>query len=268
MIIIDSHVHTSRLWYEPIETVLFQMERNHVNKSLLIQYGGASNGYEIECARKYPRCLGAVILVESQRPDAPEIMEANAMKGAVGVRMNAYNDFPGRDPLAVWRKAAELGLHVSCYGTIEMFAAQEFRRIIEACPNLNIVLEHLGGAAKTKQNPNPNHQLYDKVLGLSKYPNMYIKVPGFGEILPRPYPMVDPIFDNPPPQIKMVYETFGPRHMMWGSDFPPCAAREGYANTLRYPLERVPFFTQEDKEWIFGKTALSVWNIPDSEQLI
>jgi L-fuconolactonase len=263
MIIVDSHVHASQLWYEPVETLLSQMERNRVSKALLIQYGGSSFGYEIECVRKYPGRFGAVILIDSQRPDAPEIIEANASNGAIGVRTSAYNHFPGKDPLAVWRKAAEWGLHVSCYGTVELFTAQEFLRIIEEFPNLKIVLEHLGGASKTKQNPNPNHQLYDKVLELSKYPNVYIKVPGFGEILSRPYPMVDPIFDHPPPQIKMVYETFGPRHMMWGSDFPPCAAREGYSNALRYPLERVPFFTQEDKEWIFGKTALSVWNIPD-----
>jgi L-fuconolactonase len=263
MIIVDSHVHTSRLWYEPIETLLSQMERNRVRKAVLIQYGGASSEYEIECTITHPGRFGAVMRVESQRPNAPEIMGTFARKGAIGVRMSAYNDFPGKDPLAVWRKAAELGLHVSCYGTVELFGSRDFRQIIEAFPNLKIVLEHLGGAAKTKQNPNPNHRLFHQVLGLSKYPNIYIKIPGFGELLPRPYPMVDPAFDHPPPQIKMVYETFGPRHMMWGSDFPPCAAREGYANALRYPFESVPFFTKADKEWIFGQTALSVWNIPE-----
>jgi predicted TIM-barrel fold metal-dependent hydrolase len=125
-------------------------------------------------------------------------------------------------------------------------------------------LEHLGAAAPTQHNQNPDLKLFDKVLALSQCPSLYIKVPGFGQLLPRPYPMRNPIFDDYPPAIKTVYESFGPRRMMWGSDFPQCGSREGYANALRYPMEEIPFFTQEDKEWIFGKTALSVWRIPDA----
>jgi L-fuconolactonase len=263
MIIVDSHVHTSQLWYEPVETLLFQMERNHVSKAVLVQYGGSTSEYEIECVRNYPGRFGAIVLVDSQRPDAPETIEQHAKKGAVGVRLSARDEYSGKDRLSVWRKAADLGMHVNCYGSIDSLAAREFQTIIEEFPALKIVLEHLGGAVKTKQNPNPNPELFHRVLELAKYPNLYIKVPGFGELLPRPYPMVDPVFDSPPPQIRMVYDAFGPKRMMWGSDFPPCANREGYANALHYPLERVPFFTAEDKEWIFGKTALSVWNIPD-----
>jgi predicted TIM-barrel fold metal-dependent hydrolase len=46
---------------------------------------------------------------------------------------------------------------------------------------------------------------------------------------------------------------------MWGSDFPPVAGREGYCNALQWTMEHIPFRTAADKEWVFGKTALSLY---------
>jgi L-fuconolactonase len=257
-VIADTHVHTSKLWYEPIEIIMCQMQVNKVDKAILIPYGGnyLSDSYEIECAHKYPGKFGAVVQVDAKNPDALDTLEMLAKQGAIGVRLR-----PQSDPIAVWRKADELGLIVSSHGTIDAYAKDDFKKMVEELPNLQIVLEHLGGASITKSCPEPNYPLFDKVLALAKYPNVYIKLPGFGEFLSRPKPMRNPAFDNPPTQFKMVYEAFGPQHMMWGSDFPPSAGREGYANTLHYPMEKVSYFTKEDKEWIFGKTAISVFKI-------
>jgi len=49
---------------------------------------------------------------------------------------------------------------------------------------------------------------------------------------------------------------------MWGSDFPPVAGREGYANALKFPMEGIRFQSEEDKEWLFGKTAATLWKFP------
>jgi len=49
--------------------------------------------------------------------------------------------------------------------------------------------------------------------------------------------------------------------MMWGSDFPPSAAREGYRNSLTGVLEHAAFKSQEDREWAFGKTAQEAWKL-------
>ena len=49
------------------------------------------------------------------------------------------------------------------------------------------------------------------------------------------------------------------QRMMWGSDFPPSAGREGYANTLRGVLEHPAFADGDDIEWVMGKTAARVW---------
>jgi L-fuconolactonase len=262
MMIVDSHVHVCPLWYEPVETLLFQMERNSVNKALLVPMVGKYNEYEYECIGKYPGRFASISQVDGKRPDALDLIEADAEKGAVGIRIGV-EDLPEADHLPIWRKAAQLGLNVSCHGSIDNFSTKEFIEIVEEFSDLKIVLEHLGGAAKTKKFPKPNYQLFHNVLTLSRYSNVYLKLPGFGEFFDRPRPLTNPVFDHAPEQIKILYDAFGPKRIMWGSDFPNCSSREGYHNVLLYPLEKIAFLNQEDKEWIFGKTALSVWNIPD-----
>ena len=257
MVIVDTHVHVGRYWYEPVETLLFQMERNGVDKAVLIQYrGNYDNRYQIECVRNHPGRFAAVVLVDTQRPDAVDTLAMWAREGAAGVRLRPDERSPGSDPLAIWRKASELGLVVSSLGTLKTFAADGFRLLVEELPDLKIVIEHLGGA---DLEPDLDYGLFEKVLALAQYPNTYIKLPGFGEVLPRPFPFREPPFDGPPPAVRMTYDAFGARRMMWGSDYPPSGSREGYANTLRFPMERIPFFSDEDREWAFGRTALSVW---------
>ena len=107
----------------------------------------------------------------------------------------------------------------------------------------------------------PPHNRYRKVLALGKYPNTFMKIPGFGEMCSLPNPLRKPFpFENVPPLIEMAIEAFGAQLLMWGSNFPPVAGRgEGYRNSLRLPMEHVKFKSQEDKEWVFGKTASTLF---------
>lgn len=261
MIIVDSHAHVSLRWYEPVETLLFQMENNAVNKAVLVQsVYDYDNRYGLECARGYPGRFGVVVAVDTRKPDAPQALRMLAEQGASGVRLRPGERSPGTDPLAIWREASELGFPVTSMGTEGEFASEDFRRLVDELPDLRIVLEHLGcGVGRV-----PDRKLFEGVLGLAEYENVYIKLAGFGELLPMPKPLQTPTFAAPPPEVRMAFEAFGRRRMMWGSNFPNCSGREGYRNTLRLPLGGIPFFDQEDREWIFGKTALSVWKVPDA----
>ena len=62
----------------------------------------------------------------------------------------------------------------------------------------------------------------------------------------------------------MVVEAFGPQRVMWGSDFPPVSSREGYHRSLQFPLDYFSDLSEGEREWIFGRTALSVWKFADS----
>ncbi|MBI2872461.1 MAG: amidohydrolase [Chloroflexi bacterium] len=261
MLTIDTHCHASPQWFEPIEVLLFQMNRNAVDKAALIQHRGQhDNRYLIECARRFPGRFAVVGIVDTSQPDAPDTLARWHAEGVVGLRLNPLERSPGRDPLAIWRKASELGMVVSSLGEHEQYASDEFRKVVEELSNLPIIVEHLGFVGRGGK---PPFTTYRKILALSKYPNVYMKVPGLGEIMARPIPARDPTFDlsKAPPFIDMAIEAFGANRLMIGTDYPPSANREGYGNVVRYLREHLSRRTTAEQEAIFGKTAATLFKL-------
>ena len=262
MQIIDSHVHVALHIYEPIEILLAQMHLNDVEKTVLVQSTTTTdNTYLIECMRRFPGRFSVVCRVDLESPNALRNLEHWASEGAESLRLRNFQRSPGDDPLAIWRKAAELGLSVSVGGPTDVFASSDFANLVESLPEMKFIIEHLGGmgiwAVGVGQDAKPDDSLFRQVLALSRYSNTYMKIHGFGEICPPPFP-----YKDIPPYVEMAYDSFGPQRMMWGSDFPPVSLREGYHNSLRFTGEQMPFCSQEDLEWIFGKAAASVWKFP------
>lgn len=263
MLMIDTHVHCSRSWYEPVEVLLFQMSRVGFEKAVLTQHkGNLDNRYFIECIRRFPGRFAAVVAVDVARPDAVEELKRLAKEGATGVRLRPVDISPGDDPLLVWRTASQLGLVVSCLGRPpEQYASNEFLRVLEEFPKLPIVVEHLG--FPDVEEPAP-YNSFRKIVALAKHPNIYIKIPGLGQLCQRPTSFGPAVpFKEGPPFAQMAFEAFGSKRMMFGSDYPPVSQREGYWNASHFLMDHLRFCTQEDKEWIFGKTAISVWKFAE-----
>jgi L-fuconolactonase len=268
MPIVDSHCHASDCWYEPVESLLYQMDANGVEKAILIQMVGQyENSYQAACVRRYPDRIASVVIVDAERPDAVEQLEREKERGAAGVRFRPTTRSPGDDPFAIWRAAERLGLSVSCGGAAAEFAAPGLAEIVASVPTLKIVIEHLGSTSR------PDEQVAAtvrrRVLGLSRYPNTYIKIHGLGEFcrraLPVPpggpdgqpaFPFVQPL----PNALEAAYAAFGAGRMMWGSDFPPVSGREGYRNALRLPMQALEAKSDEERSLIFGQVALTVFS--------
>jgi predicted TIM-barrel fold metal-dependent hydrolase len=257
VIVVDSHCHALPHWFEPVEVLLHQMDANGVEKATLVQVRGQfDNRYLLECVRRFPARLCAVVGVDTDRADAPKTLAQGVAEGAVGVRLGPAVRSPGSDPLAIWRKAAELGIPVSAFGSADEFASREFEQVLTELPELPVIIEHLGRVGR-EASPFPT---FRKILALARFPNAYMKVHGLGEICPRPMPFPQPMrLENVPPFMEMAYEAFGADRMMWGSDFPPVAGREGYRNALEWPMSHIPFRNDADREWVFGRTALSLF---------
>ncbi|MFH1560208.1 MAG: amidohydrolase family protein [Chloroflexota bacterium] len=264
MLTIDTHCHASPSWFEPIEVLLFQMNRNAVDKAALIQHRGQyDNRYLLECAARFPGRFAVVANVDTSRPDAPDTLVRWAAEGVVGVRLAPMERSPGNDPLAIWRKASELGLVVSSLGAHEEYANNEFKNLVQELSDLTIIIEHLGYVGSGGQ---PPYASYRKILSLSQYPNTYMKVPGLGEIMARPMPAREPTFDlsKVPPFIDMAFEAFGANRLMIGTDYPPSAAREGYANVVSHLREYLSRRSVAEQEAIFGKTAALLFKLGSS----
>src|SRR2546428_6452899 len=146
MLIVDTHCHALPHWFEPVEVLLHQMHANGVEKALLVQVRGQfDNRYMMECVQRFPGRFAPIVIVDTDRPDAPQTLEQWAQEGAEGVRLGPTVRSPGSDPLAIWRKAAELGLPVSSLGSFEGFTGPEFAQVVREFPTLPVIVEHLWG---------------------------------------------------------------------------------------------------------------------------
>ena len=202
--------------------------------------------------------------MDNASPDAPRDLEKLAEQGVEGVRFTAVSRWSGADPLGIWRKAQELGLVASVMGSVEDYASPEFEALVQELSDLKIVIEHLGGVGAFwgpgRGDKTIPYETYRSVLELAKYPNTYIKIPGLGEFCARPVPFQQPFpFVDVPPLIQMAVDAFGANRSMWGSDFPPVAAREGYRQSLQHPRDQLKDSYPQDREMIFGGTAASLW---------
>lgn len=262
MWVVDSHCHVSTVWYEPVETLLDQMDRNGVAQAVLVQMlGQFDNSYQQACARKYPERFASVVAVDAARTDACSALAALAAQGAAGVRLRPDARSPGTDPLAIWRTAAARGLAVSCVGTAEMFASPELFELLETLPDLTLVLEHLGATSRAGSTDAATRS---RVFEAARYHNVYLKVPGLGELVPRP--AVLPSHRTPlashVAELDWAIERFGAERLMWGSDFPLVGSREGYANALGWTRSAIVATRPDAEERVFGGTARAVFKLP------
>ena len=251
MIVVDTHVHVGLRKYEPLEALLDQMNRNRVDKAVLVQYmGNPDNTYMAECMRAHPGRFAGVAIVDSAQSDAPERLAYWVREhGTAGVRLNVALLEQERH---IWLKAAELGIVVSAAGSLAALSSDAFAKFVRDTPDLRFRIEHLGHPDVSEK---PPYSVYSRVLKLADHSQATIKLSGMYGYSKVPYP-----YEDAYPFIRAALAAFGAERMAWGSDFPPVSGREGYRSALELGMT-FPGFSTEEREWIMGKTALKVWNL-------
>jgi L-fuconolactonase len=260
--IVDSHCHASDRWYEPLESLVHQMDRNGVDAAVLVQMLGTFDfTYMLDAARKHPGRFAVVAGVRSEREDACGLLAKHAhLLG--GIRLRPSSRSTGNDPLAIWRCAAEHGLAVSCVGPAADVTSAAFRQIADELPDLTIVLEHLAGLARP--DVGDRTRFIEPVLGLAELPNIHVKLPGLGQLAQRAADLdtcsgIPLDLEDVPAILDRLVDRFGAERVMWGSDFPPVASREGYANALAWPRALLAHRPAADLESMFGGVARRIF---------
>lgn len=264
MRIIDTHVHAGVNWSEPVDVLLYQMDTNGVAQACLVQHNGNyDNSYLLDCARRHEGRFKVVGLIDLKDPASVRNTEALHRAGGVGFRINLRKEQTWSPDDAGFRAAGELGLIVSVIGHAENFASARFKALLDNCPDTHFSLEHLvrspGGDVASAP-----YDIYRDALACAQWKNTSVKVPGLGEIAPKPgrLPVGYP-WSEVPPHYAMAKEAFGVQRMAWGSNFPPCAAKEGYRNALVGVRDMPLFQDGDDLEWIMSRTAAKLWGFEE-----
>jgi len=122
------------------------------------------------------------------------------------------------------------------------------RMLAEKFPRVNIILDHLGRPDVLDGPPYANAA---GLFALADLPNIYLK------LTPRIFGDVEKDKASAETFFPRVVDAFGAQRMAWGSNFPtsPGTLKE----ILAIAEKGLACLTAEDRAWIFGKTAQTLY---------
>jgi L-fuconolactonase len=237
------------------EMLLELMKQNGVERTVLIQviHYRWDNRFAADTLKKYPQYFQAVCRVNPESPAAPDDLSHLVQEqGFHGVRISPGADERGdwiRGPLMppLWRRCDELKVPMTVLAPVTRMP--DVAPLIEKFPNLTVVIDHMADC------PLGHPDLLEKLLALERYPKVFVKVSHTWSLSHEQYP-----YRDSQAQVKQLYDKFGPRRLMWGTDWPLVEGYCGYAKALAMVRDQMHFLNEEDKSWMLSRTVERVWN--------
>ncbi len=267
--IIDSHVHVWKKdprypWAKETtnppdndataETLLDLMNKNGVARTVIIQviHYRWDNSYLADVLKQYPNEFHGVARVNPEDPGAPDhlsrLVEQQRFRG---VRLSPAGNASGdwiRGPLMppLWKRANDLKTPMTLLAPVARMP--DAALLIEKFPDLTVVIDHMADC------PIDQPKELEKLIALARYPKVFVKISHTWSLSKQPYPWLDA-----QEHVKRLHAAFGPRRLMWGTDWPVSARHASYEKTLAVVRDDMKFLNDEDKSWILSKTIERVW---------
>jgi L-fuconolactonase len=240
-----------------VETLIASMDEAGVAKAAVVHSSttyGYDNSYVVDGCAQYPDRLVAVGSVDVLQPDAPATIRAWVERGLAGLRLFTGGSTKDFDPSELddpksfpsWELCGELGLSM-CIQTGPVGLPQ-ITMLAKRFPNVPIILDHLGRPDVTD---GPPYQAASSLFELAAIESIYLKLTPriFGDVK-KGQASADTFFPR-------LVETFGSKRMAWGSNYP---TSEGtLVANLAKAKAGLATLSKEDQEWIFGKTAQTLY---------
>jgi len=236
------------------EMLLNLMRANGVSRTVIIQviHYRWDNRYAADVLRQYPQYFRGVARVNPESPQAPDDLSRLVEdQGFQGVRLSPVGDAAGdwiRGPLMspLWKRCRELKVPMTILTDIGRMP--DIARLAEKFPDLTVVIDHMADC------PSNRPAELKKLEALARYPRVFVKVSHTWSVSKQAYPYADA-----QELVKRLYDAFGPRRLMWGTDWPIVEAHCGYAKALAVVRDEMKFLNAEDKSWMLGRTIERVW---------
>jgi L-fuconolactonase len=261
-VLVDSHAHVAEHWYEPAESLLAVMARCGIDRSVLVQSVlDPSPDYVLAAAQKYPDSFVAVTRVDPASIDLDRDVSRLVQLGSKGLRVDLRTlSATTTAPPFHWSTIVASGLPVSCIGPTNEAESEALERVLTDFPDFVIVTEHLAGRNLPASRAERLGQMR-RLRRLAKHPNAHAKLHGLGELIPYPFHPSD-LRDQArmvPDVLAVALDAFGPRRLMWGSDYPLVSSREGYRNALEWMRSAIELSGADEPSEIFAKDAMRLF---------
>ncbi len=236
-----------------VDTLIAAMDEAGVAKAAVVHSSttyGFDNAYVVDACNQYPDRLVAVGSVDVLAPDAVYTIGDWVDKGLRGLRIftgGSTKEFDASeldDPRAypAWELLGELGLTMSIQtGPAGLGAV---RALADRFPQVPIILDHLGRPDVTD---GPPYAAARSLFDLADVPSIHLKL--------TPRIMGDSIKGVASPEtfFPKLVDAFGAKRLAWGSNFPTSPGT--LAEIKATAEDRLKTLSEDDRAWIFGKTA-------------
>lgn len=270
MAILDAHVHvwtsdTTRYPLAPgidaaemqpksftAEDLLRECRPEGVERIVLIQvrFYGFDNRYMLDTMKRYPGVFAGVAVVDWTSPRPDEAMERLAREGVRGFRIRSaglppesWAETPSIERM--FRYAADHGLAIC--PLLDPPALPSLARMCARHLRTRVVIDHLariGGDGEIREAD------VHTLCQMAHFPEVRVKVSAFYALGRK-----RPPHDELEPLVRRIYEAFGAKRLMWGSDAPLALRDESYRDSLALVRDGCAWLKPDEREWILRRTA-------------
>jgi predicted TIM-barrel fold metal-dependent hydrolase len=240
-----------------VEQMIAAMDEAGIAKSALVQAStcyGHDNSYIADAVAAHPDRFTGVFSVDVLAPDAPEKIRYWVNRNLTGMRLfTAGSTMPNQadwvdDPRSfpAWECASELGIPVCMQMTVK--ALPQLTLMLQRFPKARVILDHL--AKPTLSDGSPYAAAAD-VFRLADFKNLYLK------LTPRTVAEAQNGKAAHATFFPLLVSKFGASRIAWGSNYP---ASEGtLPELLKVSQAALSVLSAEDRDWIFSRTALTLY---------
>ena len=230
--------------------MLQAMDEAGIERSILVQAStcyGHDNSYLADAVAAHPQRFGGVFSVDVLAADAPEKIRHWKAHGLIGLRVFVAGHTTAQavrldDPRSfpAWDCAVAQGLPICIQ--LRAPGLPQLEAMLDRFPRARVILDHL---ARPETDDGPPYRKAAGLVALARYENLFRKLTTHN------------VHDAPAEFLVRAVKRFGAERVAWGSNYP--AAKGRLAELLAQGREVLAKLSEAEREWIFSRTARSLY---------
>lgn len=232
-----------------------------VGRVVLVQHSNYhlwDNSYLLDAVKRHAKMFRVQGMVDDHKPDPGAAMKKLLPLGVTGFRITPFVrkkeeqphwlDTPGMAEM--WRTGATTGQAMCLLINPSDLAAAD--AMCAKHPGTPVVIDHFARIGADGEIRDDDVKALCK---LARHKHTHVKVSAFYALGKK-----KPPHDELVPMIRRLFEAFGPKRLMWGSDSPyQLQGVNTYQASISLVHERMDFLPKADREWLLAKTAEAVF---------